>query len=83
MVVSDAATADSLPSLPVGTELSVLIHNEHESDQDVNARALTMRHATLFVYVSRQASNTAGPDPRVPAGTRLTHLSIVPILPVR
>src|SRR6056297_1291086 len=50
VVVSDRATAVSLPPLPSGFKVVVLIQQEGEPDEVIHARALAMRDATHFVY---------------------------------
>ena len=50
IVVSDKEIASLLSSLPPDVVLGVLIHDKNESYEIVNARALTMRHATYFIY---------------------------------
>ena len=52
VVVSDDATASLLPPLPKGTQRSVLLRKERESEQVIHSRAIKLRYATHFVYRS-------------------------------
>ena len=56
MVVADSASAAFLQSLPSGVALGVLIQDEFEDYEVVNARAFAMRHATFVVYLGGQES---------------------------
>ncbi len=56
VVASDWATASALPSLPVSTKLLVLFQDKDEAEEVIHTRALTMRHATHFIYLSGQES---------------------------
>lgn len=50
IAVSNYSTASSLPPLPRGASVAVLIHAAEDDYATINARALVMRHAKYFVF---------------------------------
>ena len=56
VVAADSASAAFLQTLPSGFALGVLIQDESEDYEVVNARAFAMRHATFVVYLGGQVS---------------------------
>ncbi len=59
VVVADSMSEAFLEPLPNGVALGVLIEDESEDYEVVNARAFAMRHATFVVYHSGQKSPLA------------------------
>jgi hypothetical protein len=56
IVVSDRFVAFALPPLLPGAKVLVLIQSKDGPDEVIHARALTMQHATHFVYRNGQES---------------------------